>query len=170
MDLDQIMNKRFSVRKFKSDKISDEMIEQIINAARLAPTGNNAQPQKFYVITSDENKNKLKEVNAFKQPFVYDAPVIIVCTGNPNAYPSVEGSNETRAIRDISISSTHLVLKSTELGLGSCFVGWIERDAIKKALNIPKEYVIPYVIPIGYVDMKQHELNRKPLGDYYLKL
>lgn len=167
MNLDEIINKRYSVRKFKTDKIPEDLIKKILNAGRLAPTGNNAQPQKFYVISSDENKKKLKENNIFKQDFVYKAPVVIICAGNPDSYPSVEGDNFIRATRDVSIASAFIVLKATELGLGTCYVGWIERDKTKEVFNIPEKYTVPYAIVFGYPDIEQHERNRKSLEEFY---
>ena len=56
------------------------------------------------------------------------------------------------AIGDISIASQNLVLRATELGLGSCYVGLLSREKIKRILGIPKKYMIPYVITLGYAD------------------
>jgi len=167
MNLDEIIDKRYSVRKFKQDKIPDDLIKKIVNAGRLAPTGNNAQPQKFYIINSDEGRKKLKENNIFKQEFVYNAPVIIICVGNPDSYPSVEGDNSVRAIRDVSIASAFMVLKATELGLGTCYVGWVNKDKVKEVFNITERYTIPYIIALGFPDIEQHDRKRKPLEEFY---
>ncbi|MBT7402163.1 nitroreductase, partial [Candidatus Woesearchaeota archaeon] len=66
---------------------------------------------------------------------------------------------------DLSIASSFLALRATELGLGSVFVAWIRRDKIKEVLNIPKEYIIPFVLPIGYPAEDPSPKPRKKLNE-----
>ncbi|NQU98850.1 nitroreductase family protein [Candidatus Woesearchaeota archaeon] len=155
MDVKESIQKRRSVRAYKDRDVSDSLINELIEAARLAPSGNNIQPWKFFVVKNTETKKKLKTNKAFYNDFVYEASVIIICCADPNEYVKKKGrdsGNEMRAVRDLSLAAAFLVLRATELGLGTCFVGWIDQEKIKEVLNIPGHYIVPYVIPVGYPD------------------
>ncbi len=172
MDVQEAILKRRSIRKYKSDLISDEQINKLIEAARLAPTGNNSQPQRFYIVKTEEDKRKLKENNILMQEFVYQAPIMIVCMSDPRVYvkkvEAWDSDNQTRALRDLSLATSFMILQATELGLGTCFVGWIDKEKIKKVLNIPQDYIVPYVITVGYADEKPQERVRKDLKSFIL--
>ena len=117
---------RRSIRKYKKDPVPQEMIDDILEAARLAPSGNNKQPWKFMIV-----KDTKKLDGLFYQDFVLEAPVIIVCACDPTVYQKVEGwdsENDVRAIRDLSIATSQMVLQATELGLGTCYVGWVKKE------------------------------------------
>lgn len=169
MDVSEAIEKRTSIRKYKDKPVSDDVIKQLIEAAHNAPSGNNAQPWHFYVVKKGETMQKLKEHKIFYQDFLYEAPVVIVCAANPAAYTKEyegwDSAKPLRAIRDLSIASGFLVLKAAELGLGTCLVGWVKKEEIKPLLAIPEEYVVPYVIPLGYPDEKGHTRKRKALDD-----
>ncbi len=74
----EAIEKRRSIRKFKSDDVSDEIIYELIEAARFAPSGCNAQPWRFKIV-KDKNTRELLADAAYKQNFISEAPVIIVC-------------------------------------------------------------------------------------------
>jgi nitroreductase len=149
MNVIDAIRERRSIRKYQNKDVPKGAVRDIIEAARLAPSGNNAQPWKFIVLRKEEIE-KLKGV--FPQDFVYTAPVIIVCSGCPDYYKSKDKDdlNETRANRDVSIASGFMVLRATELGLGTCYIGWLDRKKIKKALKIPENHVVPFAITLGY--------------------
>lgn len=166
------IKRRHSIRKFKEKSISNKLINKLLEAARLAPSGNNVQPWRFKVVKEKRIKDKLKEAKVFKQDFVYTAPLVFVCCADPNAYVKIKGwdaENRVRAIRDLSIACAFLVLRATELGLGCCFVGRVDSEKLKEILKIPKHYVLPYVIPVGYADEKPKRHLRKKLSEIILK-
>lgn len=156
MEVKEAIEKRRSIRRYQDKEISDEIIDELIEAARLAPSGNNVQPWKFKIIKDKKIVEKLKKEDIFKQDFVYTAPLIIVCCADPDLYstdksvPGFDDPNELRAIRDLSIASQNMVLRAVELGLGSCYIGWMEKEKIKQVLGIPMKYVAPYSICFGY--------------------
>ena len=103
--------------------------------------------------------------------YVNDAPLIIVCCADPAQYPKsadVDESPDNYAYIDLSIAASFLVLRATELGLGTVFVAWIYRDKIKKILNLPENYIIPFVIPIGYPAEDPISKPRKDLNEIIL--
>ncbi|MFH1222476.1 MAG: nitroreductase family protein, partial [Candidatus Micrarchaeota archaeon] len=113
MDVKKAIEQRRSIRKYQNTKVPDSIIRELIDAARLAPSGNNAQPSRYLIVKDKNTKKKLKENKIFEQEFVYSAPVIIVCCTDPNAYKKrieeYDDQNEIRAIRDLSIASSFLV-------------------------------------------------------------
>src|SRR4030042_2412745 len=142
MNLKTIIENRRSIRAYKSIEIPSSLVKELIRAARLAPSAYNAQPSRFVIIRKKENKEMLRKNNVFKQAFVYDSPLIIVCLGDPEVYPKErlestysnpqEIAGDMGAVRDVSISAQNLVLKATELGLGTCYIGLVARKKIKE--------------------------------------
>ncbi len=171
MNVKEAIENRRSIRSYQDKAIPEDIISELIEAARLAPSGNNAQPWLYKIISDKKTINMLKDNKIFKQPFVYTAPTIIVCCANPSAYPKKEfveeldDSNELRAVRDLGLSAQNLVLRATELGIGTCYIGWVNKIKIKEVLNIPKEYIVPYVITIGYAASNPPERIKKEIKD-----
>ena len=169
MQVKEAIKKRRSIRKYQDKEISQEIIDELIEAARLAPSGNNIQPWKFKIIKDREVIEKLRKEDIFKQDFVYNAPLIIVCCADPDLYlkvkpspaSSVDDLNELRAVRDLSIACQNMVLRAVELGLGSCYIGWMEKEKIKQVLDIPMKFVAPYSICFGYSDEDSKEKKKK---------
>lgn len=176
MNVKAIITKRRSIRKYQDKKVSDVLVKELINAARLAPSGNNAQPARYFIVQDEKIKQKLKENKVFKQEFVYEAPVIIVCCGNPEAYPKeklepgFDDPFQIRAVRDVSIAAQNLVLRATELGIGTCYIGWRHKGRIKKVLGIPKNYVVPFIITLGYPAERPKARLRKNIKELLLNL
>jgi len=175
MDVKKAILETRSVRKYKPDKVSYELLMELIDAARLAPSGNNAQPWKFRIITSEAEKKLLKDNHVFKQAFVYGAPALILCCADPEAYPvekfdaGLDDSNSLRAVRDLSLAAQNLVLRATELGLGTCYVGWMDKQKIKQILRIPERYADPYVITVGYAADKPSRKDRKSIEEIIIQ-
>lgn len=84
MEFTDVIRSRRSIRKFKPDSVSDEMINEILEAARIAPSGSNLQPSRFIVVKSAGGREKLKECTPL--PFVHNAPVTIVCLADTGAF------------------------------------------------------------------------------------
>ncbi len=167
MNVIDVIKKRRSIRTFTDKEVSRKLLQELIDAARLAHSGNNAQPWRYKIITRDDEKNLLKTHKIFKQSFVYNAPVIILCCSDPAVYPQekfdkdYDSSNAFRAVRDLSLSAQNLVLRATELGLGTCYVGWMNKTKIKKLFNLPGRYIVPYVITVGYAKINPPEHKKK---------
>lgn len=184
MHVKEAIEKRTSIRKFKDTPIPDNIVNELIKAGRLAPSGSNVQPTRYFIIKDKKLKEKLKKRKAFEQDFVYDAPLIILLCGNPQNYEKFKevklkkgilsekalvSFEKERTIRDISIASSFLVLRATELGLGTCYIGLINENVLKEELNISKEWVIPYVIILGYPGEPSEKSSRKSLNELILK-
>jgi nitroreductase len=172
MDVKEAISKRRSIRKYQRKEVSLDLIREMIDAARLAPSGSNAQPCRYYLVKDNETKEKLRENQIFEQDFVYQAPVLIVCCADVQSYmQGIKGwseENQNRALRDLSIASAFLVLRATELGLATCYVGWMKKDRIKDVLGIPRHYIVPFVIAVGYANEQPEPLPRKSIDEVLL--
>ncbi len=172
MHVKEAINFRKSIRKYENRPIPQKIIDELLAAARLAPSAKNVQSHRYFVVNNPEIKNQLIQPGVFKQSFVNDAPLIIVCCADPSQYPTstdVDDRPENYALIDLSIAASFLVLRATELGLGTVFVAWIYRDKIKEILNIPKNYIIPFVIPIGYPAEDPTRKPRKNIDEIVIK-
>ena len=105
------IEQRRSIRKFKSDPIPDEYITALLDSARLAPSGSNSQPWRFRIVKDQETKEKLAQA-AYNQPFIAQAPVVIVCCADIKGYldGSVSGTQDLGRIAAIEDRIVKIVL------------------------------------------------------------
>src|SRR3990172_7433478 len=85
MDVREAIQKRRSIRRFKTDPVSDDLIQQLLESARLAPSGSNTQPWRFIVIKNAETRQKLQAAS-YNQRHVGQAPLIIACCADIKAF------------------------------------------------------------------------------------
>ena len=81
----EAIEKRRSIRKYKADSIPDEYVRELLDSARLAPSGCNAQPCRFKIVKESDVKAKLAEA-AYNQAFISQAPIVIVCCADIQGY------------------------------------------------------------------------------------
>lgn len=148
MELDAILRERYSVRKFAKKAIEKEKIDQIIEAGRLAPTAGNHQPQRVLVVESEEARNKMKECT----PCDFDAPILfLVCYDKTAEHHNHFGGDSRPYGRvDASIVMTHMMLEAQNLGMGSVWVGLFNPDELERQFDIPNEFEILGILPVGY--------------------
>lgn len=111
----EAIERRRSIRKYKPDPIPDEYINALLDAARLAPSGSNAQPWRFKVVKDRESKLKLAQA-AFNQPFIADAPVVFVCCADIKGYldGTVSGLQDLGKIGAIEDRIVKIILNRNE--------------------------------------------------------
>jgi nitroreductase len=111
----EAIEQRRSIRKFKPDPVPDEVIEALLDAARLAPSGCNAQPWRFKIAKDTATKLNLAEA-AHRQPFIAKAPVVLVCCADIRGYiegtiSSIQDLGRTGSVEDRVVT---LILERTE--------------------------------------------------------
>lgn len=111
----EAIEKRRSIRKFKSDPIPDEHINELLNAARLAPSGCNAQPWRFKIVKDQETRDKLA-VSAYDQSFIAEAPVVFVCCADISGYISGTASalQDLKKMNAVDEGIVRILLKRTD--------------------------------------------------------
>ena len=147
MDLLKLMGERYSCRRYSTEAVKEEDIVKILEAAKIAPTAHNEQPQRIYVVKSEEGKAKL--MKDFK--FDFKALCYLVCGYNLDEVwrNDLDGDRESGDI-DVSIVITHMMLMAEELGWGACWIGRITPELVKKNLDIPENVKVVAVLSLGY--------------------
>ena len=140
--------KRHSVRKFKDEKVPDELIENLLKAGMQAPSSCNSQPWEFVVVSKSEDKKVISQMHQFAKP-AENASHLIITIGNLNE-AKVIGMIE----QDLGACNENILLQATHEGLGAVWLGFhpIEDRTLKlkEFLEIP-DYCIPFsVICVGY--------------------
>jgi nitroreductase len=148
----EVLEKRRSIRKYKDTPIPKEKILKILEAARIAPSAGHRQPWHFIVV---ENKESIKKLA--KREWAAEAPVMIVGLADEAASPRW-------CLNDLGIAFEHIVLAATDLGLGTCWMGQLDRQAlVKNLLDIPDNYKVIAITPLGVPDETPLPKERKSL-------
>jgi len=160
MDIREVFEKRKSIRKFTGEPITDEQLKLIMEAAQIAPSASNMQPYKFIVIKDDDFKKELRKKKVFAQRFLEKAAVFFVALGDKQ--------REYWYKVDIGIAVQHMVLQAVELGLGSCWIGAIDRDLLRELLIVPNQWAIVALLAIGVPDQDPPARPRKSLNELFV--
>lgn len=154
MDLLKLMADRYTCRRYATKEVEEEKLLKVLEAGRLAPTSHNNQPQRVYVVKSEEGIAKLMKDFEYN----YKAPCYLVCTFNLDEvwHNDLNGNKDSGEI-DIAIVITHMMLEAEELGLGACWIGRLNPEAVAKNLNISANEKVVAVLSLGY-----HREDDKP--------
>lgn len=170
MNFTEIANKRQSCRSFdKNRMVEQEKLDAILNSARLSPSACNGQPY-FLTVCKGEIANQVAKATQGMgmNKFASDAPLQIVISEMPYTRTAALGAkvkgNDYRSI-DIGIVSAYITAEAEAQGLGSCILGWLDSDKIKRICNLDGD--VRLVISIGYPteDDKLRPKKRKEFND-----
>ncbi len=172
MDLLKAITERRSIRKYRNDPVSDELILQCIEAARLAPSWANTQVWRFVVVKDQAVKEALGLTLTPKNP-AYQAFLVAPCLICLVARRGVSGLIKGEPVSDkgdwfmfdSGIAMDHLILCAHSLGLGTVLVGAFDAGKAGEALGVPEGYSVVAMTPLGYFDDSPSPTPRKPLGD-----
>ena len=154
MSVIEIIKSRHSVRKFLAKPIEEEKLNQVLEAARLAPSWRNRQCWKFIVVKDTQiKKSIIQNTSVYNQSWLGKEPIIIVACGNPEL--SGFKNDQYYYLVDVAIAMEHLVLAATALGLGTCWIGSFDEQKIKQILKIPDKIRIVTITPLGYPANKE---------------
>ena len=151
MELKDVLLKRRSIRKFKDQKVSDELINELLHAGMSGPSACNRQPWEFYVIKNEEMLVKIRRTSRFTN---MEAPLAIIICGNLDK--ALPDSMKEYWIHDCSAATENILLRATDLGLGAVWCGIYPQeraaDRVKEFLNLGDNLVPLSQIWIGYPD------------------
>lgn len=154
MDFYKVIENRTSNKTFKPNSVPMDKLNNIINAALMAPSWENKTCYKFIFITEQNQKNQIADTiqnksdqtaNAVKQ-----APLVAVIVADPAESGQVDG--KPYYMVDCGIAMEHLVLAATNEGFGTCWIGAFDEQQLRNILNIPSNYRIVAMTPIGQTD------------------
>lgn len=141
---------RRSIRRFQQKQIDPENLKEMVNAGRLAPSAANLQPVEFFIVNE---KNLCEQIFKTIGWAGYIKPKWTPALNErPTAYIVILVNNEKNPwyLRDVSFATENIVLLAESLNIGSCILCNINKDNIKKILNIPKNIIIDSLIALGY--------------------
>ncbi len=193
MEYMDVIKERCSVRNYLPEPISEEILTEILQAGRLAPSGGNSQNYFFGVVMDEQKKKDLAEA-AGNQEWISTAPVVIAyCTSVNNDFSEVPEDdfglivNKTRFgdelvtyLNDYEdrkaintfwnnsnplIPGEHIFLTATNFGLNCCWIGYLDIQKASKILNLPDDIVCLFLMTVGYAAEKPQEKEKKSLEE-----
>lgn len=179
MELDACIKGRRSIRSYQQKSVPRDIIDQILEAGVWAPTGMGSEPWRFVIIenkelikyVSEETKQILAKMNypaaqriasAKEDTICYNAPVLIlICAEKDAEHPT----NEHVRLLDSVLAAENMFLKAYELGLGTCYMGFVsalaDNPTVMKRLGVPDDcrMIVPFIL--GYPKEKPHPKTRQ---------
>ena len=153
MDIYEIIKKRRTIRRFKQKEIKYELLLKFVDMARIAPSASNLQPLEYIIINKKEVVDKIFPNLGWagylgkegpppegKRPVAY-----IVVIVNKNIQSSSYQYDSGASIENILLSATYE-------GIGTCWIGSINRENVRNILKVPENYLIDSIIALGYPD------------------
>ena len=146
-ELTQVIKKRRSIRKFEAKPVPEDVVRDILDCARLAPTANNVQPWIFGAMTDTNLRKQMSELTDYGK-FIKDSPVCFAVFAD---------STTKYFLEDGSAATENILLACTAHGIGSCWVAGHKKpyaDAVRRLLNVPEPYTLIALIAAGYSRQK----------------
>lgn len=161
----ELIEKRRSIRKFKSDPVENEKVDRLIEAALRAPSSRSINPWRFVLVDRPDLLETLSRCKPHGASFLKGAPLgIVVCA---------DGDASDVWVEDTSIATIFIQLAAEALGLGSCWIqirkrahedGGMAEDYIKSLLDIPERFKVESIVAVGYPDEVKSGHPRSALG------
>lgn len=163
MELFDVLKNRYSVRAYTSAPVEEAKLQQVLEAARLAPTAANRQPVRIIVVETAGREAALKRI--YKPDWFVEAPLVLCVCGVKAEGWVRRHDGKSYVDVDAAIVMDHIVLAATALGLGTCWIAAFDPDAAREVLALPRGVSPIIFTPLGYPDDQPHPKQRKDLGD-----
>ncbi len=151
MDVITAISGRRSIRSYKHKEMPVEVLEEVLEAARLAPSAANRQAWELVIVTDRSIREKLVPI-CKNQQFIGDCSVFLA---------AVEVPGQKWTVTDLSIMMDHITLAAQEKGLGTCWIGAFDRDGINELLGVPADRSVAVCLTLGYPDEEPSQRSRK---------
>ena len=161
----ELAKRRYSVRSYTAQKVEEEKLDKILQAAHAAPTAANLQPVHLIAVQGKDGLDKIG-----KAANIYGAPLaIIVCADHSRAWVRPFDRKQTADI-DASILTDHMMMEATELGLGTVWICYFQPDMIREAFGLPDNLEPINILAVGYsneeaADPERHSQTRIPIEE-----
>jgi len=156
---------RKSIRRFRKDDVSDEIVMKLIEAGNAAPSAGNLQARDFIVVRDEETKLKLA-VASVRQMFIAEAPVLIVVVANyPRSMRVYGDRGRIYAEQDAAAAVQNILLAAHAMGLASVWIGAYDDEKVSEILNIPSYARPAAILPVGYPAEDPRPRRRYPLEE-----
>lgn len=161
-----MVEKRTSVRHYSDKPVSKESLERVLNAVIRAPSAKNLQPYKFVLVKDEETRKKVAQA-CHGQSFMALAPITVVVCAHPLSAYNAMGESENSIWVDAAIAMQHLVLASAAEGLGTCWIGSFSENQVKGLLNVPDDWRVVALTPLGHPKAPQYQKSRKSTQELF---
>ncbi len=162
MEFAELIQRRYSVRAYKADAVEEEKLQQVLEAARVAPTAANRQPFRLVVIHTRGREAELQRI--YNREWFTQAPLIIcICAVADEGWVRMDGKPYGDV--DAAIAFDHLVLAATNLGLGTCWIAAFDPAIARQVLALPEGVEPIAFTPLGYPADSPRPKRRKALSD-----
>ena len=162
MEFLDLIKQRYSVRAYKSEPIENDKLQEVLEAARLAPTACNLQPFQLIVVHTKGREKELQRI--YGASWFVQAPIIICACGKPSeSWVRQDGENYCDV--DVTIAMDHLILAAADLGLGTCWIGAFNSEAAREILELPDDVKPIAFTPLGYPDDQTRPKKRKSINN-----
>tara|TARA_Y100000310_G_scaffold326935_1_gene392554 strand:+ start:1431 stop:2024 length:594 start_codon:yes stop_codon:yes gene_type:complete len=159
---DSILGRR-SIRRYKDREVPLSLVGEIIELAKHAPSSGNLQNWRFIIVTDMKKREKLAEAS-LEQYWMVEAPVhIVVCNDYEKVKEHYGKMGRMYSIQNCAAVAYAIMLAAQEKGLGTCWVGAFDPDAVQRELNIPQEMDPEIIITLGYSNDKKMPALRETL-------
>ena len=165
MTFQELTQHRYSLRKFSNKPVEDEKLQLVLEAAQSAPTAHNLQPQRVFVLRSEQALEKVDGCTACH----FHPPVMLVVAYDPAAAWNREGDGKNHGEIDASLATMQMMLQAADLGLGTTYVGMFEPEKLLAAFPEMQGLIPIALLPLGYPAEGAHpsrlHAQRKELSD-----
>ena len=147
MSFMDLAKERYSVRKFTSEEVSQDLLDKVIEAGMVAPTACNIQPQRIYVIKSKEGLAKIDALTHCR----YGAPVVFLFAYNEDEeWQNPKQPGIVSGQQDVSIVATHMMFEATDLGLGTLWIDLFPNAEAEKAFGLSLNEKAVLLMALGH--------------------
>ena len=157
METIEAIRTRRSIRKFEKQEVSHELLEQLVDCGRLAPTANNIQPWEFVVVTDESVKNRIAAATDHGK-FIADAQAVIAVFCKDTKYYLEDGCAATE----------NILLAAADLDLGACWVAGDKKPyaaEVSELLNAPRNLKLVSLISLGWPKHKTGQTKARSLSE-----
>jgi len=163
MELDNIIHSRRTCRDYSTKKVPMNLIGEILDVCRFAPSSANIQNWQFIVVTNQDKREKISDI-CRNQSWMADAPVhLIICNKRDEGKSIFKESGEFYCIQNCAIIAANIILKAHDVGLASAIVGALDPYEMQKLLHMPDDVIPDMVITIGYPNSLDEDQFREEM-------
>lgn len=149
MKLTDIIEQRYSCRKYSDYVPTAEEITAVLDAARLAPSATNRQPWHFTVVTAGATEGRAAVLSAYAREWIASANTFIIVSGCPDGAWVRPYDGHCHCDIDIAIATEHMCLRATDMGLATCWICNFDPAILSGALPLPEGYKPMVILPLG---------------------
>ncbi|MCF0111809.1 MAG: nitroreductase family protein [Erysipelotrichaceae bacterium] len=165
MEFNDVIQNRYSCKNYTDRQVDAVTLRKILEAGRVAPTAKNSQPQRIYVLQSEESLAIVDQLT----PCRYGAPTVLAFAYDADQIFHYPGNRYDSGAEDVTIVATQIVLAAQNEGVNSCWLNKFDPDEAKELLQLPDNETVVLLLDLGYasetgVALPKH-FDRKPLEE-----